>query len=112
MRFVLFGGVLVCAMRMRHELQASRCSLMSWTFLYVLVRSDLIQVLTTQLAHVEFFVNASFPEILAYLRRASIGWSTMVDERFDINVIEFLVSLCSFSHASSCSYYRSSRLLM
>ena len=38
-------------------------------------------------------VNASFPTVLDWLSRASIGLSTMVDEHFGINIIEFMVCL-------------------
>lgn len=45
--------------------------------------------------NVEFIVNASHEMVLSYLARASIGLSTMVDEHFGINVVEFMVSfLC------------------
>ncbi len=40
---------------------------------------------------VEFVVNASYPQVLNWLSRASIGLSTMVDEHFGINVVEFMV---------------------
>lgn len=42
--------------------------------------------------HVQFVVNAPYPEMLAWLSRASIGLSTMVDEHFGINVVELMVS--------------------
>jgi alpha-1,2-mannosyltransferase len=38
-------------------------------------------------------VNASFPTVLGWLSRSSIGLSTMVDEHFGINIIEFMVCL-------------------
>ena len=41
--------------------------------------------------HVQFVVNAPYPEMLAWLSRASIGLSTMVDEHFGINVVELMV---------------------
>ena len=41
--------------------------------------------------HVEFISNAPFPEILSWLGKASIGLSTMVDEHFGINIVEFMV---------------------
>ncbi|PFH54018.1 glycosyltransferase family 4 protein [Amanita thiersii Skay4041] len=39
---------------------------------------------------VEFIINASYPVVLDWLRRSSIGFSTMVDEHFGINVVEFM----------------------
>lgn len=70
---------------------------------------------------VEFVVNASYPQVLNWLSRASIGLSTMVDEHFGINVVEFMVrgaaapptpdsllTVC-FSFAGSGGYPRSSR---
>lgn len=41
---------------------------------------------------VEFVVNAPYSVILEWLSKASIGLSTMVDEHFGINVVEFMVS--------------------
>ena len=41
--------------------------------------------------NVEFVVNASHSTILSWLSRAGIGLSTMIDEHFGINVVEFLV---------------------
>ena len=38
-------------------------------------------------------VNAPFSTILYWLSRASVGLSTMVDEHFGINIVEFMVSL-------------------
>jgi len=40
---------------------------------------------------VEFVVNASYSTVLDWLSRASIGLSTMVDEHFGINIVEFMV---------------------
>ncbi|KAH7907372.1 mannosyltransferase [Hygrophoropsis aurantiaca] len=52
-------------------------------------------------AHVEFVVNASFPVMLDWLSRASIGLSTMVDEHFGINVVEFMAAgAIPVTHAS------------
>lgn len=46
--------------------------------------------------HVEFLVNAPYPEIERRLGEASIGLNTMQDEHFGINIVEFMVSLhCS-----------------
>lgn len=39
-----------------------------------------------------FVLNASYEEMLGWLRRASVGLSTMIDEHFGINVVEFMVS--------------------
>ena len=39
----------------------------------------------------EFVLNAPYPDMLAWLSRASIGIHTMVDEHFGINVVEFMV---------------------
>ncbi|KAA1472174.1 mannosyltransferase [Dentipellis sp. KUC8613] len=51
--------------------------------------------------HLEFAVNAPFPEMLTYLARASIGLNTMVDEHFGINVVEYMAAgLIPISHAS------------
>lgn len=44
-----------------------------------------------------FIVNASYPLVLDWLSKASIGLSTMVDEHFGINVVEFMVSGAFFS---------------
>jgi alpha-1,2-mannosyltransferase len=52
--------------------------------------------------HVEFLVNAPFPEITARLARASIGLNTMQDEHFGINVVEFMAAgLIPIVHASA-----------
>jgi alpha-1,2-mannosyltransferase len=47
--------------------------------------------------HVQFIVNASYPEMLGWLAVASIGLSTMVDEHFGINVVEFMVQIRCFT---------------
>lgn len=39
----------------------------------------------------EFVVNAPYSTMLSWLSRASIGLSTMVDEHFGINIVEFMV---------------------
>ena len=53
-------------------------------------------------AHVEWAVNASFETVLMHLADASIGLSTMVDEHFGINVVEFMAAgLLTLSHASA-----------
>ncbi|KAI0684595.1 hypothetical protein C8T65DRAFT_748628 [Cerioporus squamosus] len=49
----------------------------------------------------EFVVNASYPQVLNWLSRASIGLSTMVDEHFGINVVEFMAAgVIPVAHAS------------
>ncbi|KAE8254567.1 hypothetical protein A4X13_0g3371 [Tilletia indica] len=54
---------------------------------------------------VSFVVNAPFTDILSTLSRASIGLSTMVDEHFGINVVEFMAAgLITLSHASAGPY--------
>ncbi|KAG6846491.1 hypothetical protein H0H93_013622, partial [Arthromyces matolae] len=42
--------------------------------------------------HVQFIVNAPYPEMLDLLSRASIGMNTMVDEHFGINVVEYMAA--------------------
>ncbi|KIJ59041.1 glycosyltransferase family 4 protein [Hydnomerulius pinastri MD-312] len=50
---------------------------------------------------VSFVVNAPYPEMLGWLSRSSIGLSTMVDEHFGINVVEFMAAgLIPLTHAS------------
>ncbi|KAF8993493.1 hypothetical protein BDQ17DRAFT_1546014 [Cyathus striatus] len=50
---------------------------------------------------VVFVVNASYPTVLSWLSRASIGLSTMVDEHFGINVVEFMAAgVIPVTHAS------------
>jgi len=50
---------------------------------------------------VSFVVNASYPDMLGWLSRSSIGLSTMVDEHFGINVVEFMAAgLIPLTHAS------------
>ncbi|CDO72210.1 hypothetical protein BN946_scf184970.g62 [Trametes cinnabarina] len=51
--------------------------------------------------HVQFVVNASYAEVLRWLSRASIGLSTMVDEHFGINIVEFMAAgVIPVAHAS------------
>ncbi|KAJ3518162.1 hypothetical protein NLJ89_g20 [Agrocybe chaxingu] len=51
--------------------------------------------------HVEFVVNASYPSVLEWLSQASIGLSTMVDEHFGINIVEFMAAgAIPVAHAS------------
>jgi glycosyltransferase involved in cell wall biosynthesis len=54
--------------------------------------------------HVEFIINASYPEMLGWLAKASIGLSTMVDEHFGINVVEFMAG--PLSYTIRCVTYR------
>lgn len=52
--------------------------------------------------HVEWCINASLETVLKKLRSASVGLSTMVDEHFGINVVEYMASgLLTLSHASA-----------
>ncbi|MCO5589562.1 hypothetical protein L7F22_043530 [Adiantum nelumboides] len=52
--------------------------------------------------HVSFVVNAPYSTILENLSIASIGLSTMIDEHFGINVVEFMAAgLITLSHASA-----------
>ncbi|TDL23335.1 UDP-Glycosyltransferase/glycogen phosphorylase [Rickenella mellea] len=51
--------------------------------------------------NVEFVVNAPYHEVLAWLSRASIGLSTMVDEHFGVNIVEFMAAgVIPVTHAS------------
>ncbi|KXN82832.1 GDP-Man:Man(3)GlcNAc(2)-PP-Dol alpha-1,2-mannosyltransferase [Leucoagaricus sp. SymC.cos] len=51
--------------------------------------------------HTEFIVNAPYPVVLDWLSKASIGLSTMVDEHFGINVVEFMAAgVIPIAHAS------------
>ncbi|CAO1634772.1 unnamed protein product [Parajaminaea phylloscopi] len=53
-------------------------------------------------AHVEFVVNAPYSVVLEHLSKADVGLSTMVDEHFGINVVEFMAAgLITLSHASA-----------
>ncbi|OSC98020.1 glycosyltransferase family 4 protein [Trametes coccinea BRFM310] len=63
--------------------------------LYILARELGIQ------SQVQFVVNASYPDVLKWLSRASIGLSTMVDEHFGINIVEFMAAgVIPVAHAS------------
>ncbi|EPQ29320.1 uncharacterized protein PFL1_03075 [Pseudozyma flocculosa PF-1] len=68
-------------------------------------RIDALRKLAKQLEiddHVELVVNAPWPTVLQNLERASVGLSTMVDEHFGINVVEFMAAgLITLSHASA-----------
>ncbi|KAG9046002.1 asparagine-linked glycosylation protein [Tulasnella sp. UAMH 9824] len=51
--------------------------------------------------NVEFVVNAPYDVLLNWLSRASVGISTMVDEHFGINVVEYMAAgLVPLVHAS------------
>ncbi|KAJ7723442.1 mannosyltransferase, partial [Mycena maculata] len=51
--------------------------------------------------HVQFVLNAPYPDMLAWLGRASIGLNTMLDEHFGINVVEFMAAgVIPIAHAS------------
>ncbi|KZT12185.1 glycosyltransferase family 4 protein [Laetiporus sulphureus 93-53] len=67
-------------------------------------RVESLRVLAKELAieeHVQFVVNASYAEMLHWLSIASIGLSTMVDEHFGINVVEFMAAgVIPVTHAS------------
>lgn len=67
-------------------------------------RVDSLRELAKELAienQIEFVVNASYPVMLGWLAKASIGLSTMVDEHFGINVVEFMAAgLIPIAHAS------------
>lgn len=50
---------------------------------------------------VEFIVNAPFSKVLELLSKASIGLSTMVDEHFGINIVEYMAAgVIPVTHAS------------
>lgn len=52
--------------------------------------------------HVTFEVDASFDRVVKLVGKSSIGLSTMVDEHFGINVVEFMAAgLLTLSHASA-----------
>ncbi|KAF9046273.1 glycosyltransferase family 4 protein [Panaeolus papilionaceus] len=52
-------------------------------------------------AHAQIIVNAPYATVLNWLSRASIGLSTMVDEHFGINIIEFMAAgVIPVAHAS------------
>ncbi|KAH9480376.1 GDP-Man:Man(3)GlcNAc(2)-PP-Dol alpha-1,2-mannosyltransferase [Psilocybe cubensis] len=51
--------------------------------------------------YTDFIINASYPIVLDLLSKASIGLSTMVDEHFGINVVEFMAAgVIPIAHAS------------
>ncbi|CDU25735.1 related to ALG11-required for asparagine-linked glycosylation [Sporisorium scitamineum] len=68
-------------------------------------RIDLLRALATSLGldpYVDFVVNADYGTICAHLAQASVGVSTMKDEHFGINVVEFMAAgLVTLSHKSA-----------
>ncbi|KAI0066790.1 mannosyltransferase [Artomyces pyxidatus] len=51
--------------------------------------------------YVQIAVNLPYPDMLAYLSRASVGLSTMVDEHFGINIVEMMAAgVVPVAHAS------------
>lgn len=58
--------------------------------------------------NIQFVINATYGELVRWLGKASIGVSSMIDEHFGINVVEFMVSFfLSFSAFSSSHRIRS-----
>ncbi|KAJ7134990.1 mannosyltransferase [Mycena crocata] len=56
-------------------------------------------------SHVQFVLNAPYPDMLAWLGRASVGLNTMLDEHFGINVVEFMAAgVIPIAHASGGPY--------
>ncbi|KAJ6476279.1 mannosyltransferase [Mycena sanguinolenta] len=52
-------------------------------------------------SQVQFVLNAPYPDMLAWLGRASVGLNTMLDEHFGINVVEFMAAgVIPIAHAS------------
>ncbi|KAJ7041151.1 mannosyltransferase [Mycena alexandri] len=52
-------------------------------------------------SRVQFVLNAPFSDMLGWLRRASVGLNTMLDEHFGINVVEFMAAgVIPIAHAS------------
>jgi alpha-1,2-mannosyltransferase len=90
-RLVVIGGSRTPAddERVRELREMSKALGIDVRFRYIVGRTELTE--TTQ-AQVEFIVNASYAVILEWLSRASVGLSTMVDEHFGINIVEFMVS--------------------
>ncbi|KAL4066395.1 glycosyltransferase family 4 protein [Scleroderma yunnanense] len=69
-----------------------------------LERVGTLRSLATELdidKQVAFVVNAPYPDVLQWLSRSSIGLSTMVDEHFGINIVEYMAAgLIPLTHAS------------
>ena len=79
-------------------------------FLKILITTFKIETLTSILDfsstlsqdNVEFLVNAPWSEIIQKLSTSGIGLSTMIDEHFGMNVVEFMASgVITLSHASA-----------
>lgn len=68
-------------------------------------RVEVLRALALELGvekHVQFVLNAPYPDVLGWLGRASVGLNTMLDEHFGINVVEFMVGLlCGRSKQSA-----------
>ena len=69
------------------------------SYRWLLPLTPLCQILAQQ--HVSFVVNAPYSAILDRLSTSSIGLSTMVDEHFGINVVEFMVRADGMSNAAA-----------
>ncbi|KAJ7632921.1 mannosyltransferase [Roridomyces roridus] len=67
-------------------------------------RVEVLRALARELSvdkYVQFELNAPYPDMLAWLRRASVGLNTMLDEHFGINVVEFMAAgVIPIAHAS------------
>ncbi|KAF7323809.1 hypothetical protein MKEN_00602100 [Mycena kentingensis (nom. inval.)] len=67
-------------------------------------RVDSLRALANELGvadRVVFVLNAPYPDVLEWLRRASVGLNTMLDEHFGINVVEFMAAgVIPIVHAS------------
>ncbi|KAG6337390.1 hypothetical protein ID866_1713 [Astraeus odoratus] len=66
-------------------------------------RVESLRTLASELAvedQVSFLVNVSYSDVLKWLSRSSIGLSTMVDEHFGINIVEFMSQPTGF-HAKT-----------
>ncbi|KAI5896247.1 glycosyltransferase family 4 protein [Schizophyllum commune H4-8] len=68
-------------------------------------RVELLRTLAAKLGiqdSIEFRINAPYPDMLEMLGRSSIGLSTMVDEHFGINVVEYMAAgVIPLAHASA-----------
>jgi len=67
-------------------------------------RVDSLRALARELMiedQVQFILNAPYSNVLEWLSKASVGLSTMVDEHFGINVVEFMAAgVIPVTHAS------------
>lgn len=68
------------------ELGISVCKMLLLTF----TNLNVIYIYSSSQDSIKFIINASYPTMLSWQARASIGLSTMVDEHFGINVVEFM----------------------